>query len=66
MSVVCVCRGVRVCVYEQMLQLYPDERCQKKLIKKNSKVLYQGKNNTSVKSNITKSKYILKHANKNE
>jgi len=21
---------VRVCVYEQMLQLYPDERCQKK------------------------------------
>ena len=30
MSVVCVCRGVRVCVYEQMLQLYPDERCQKK------------------------------------
>ena len=30
MSVVCVCRVVRVCVYEQMLQLYPDERHSKK------------------------------------
>jgi len=29
-SVVCVCRVVRACVYEQMLQLYPDERHQKK------------------------------------
>ena len=28
---VCVCRVVHVCVYEQMLQLYPDERHKKKV-----------------------------------
>ena len=32
-SMVCVCRVVRVCVYEQMLQLYPDKRRQKKIRK---------------------------------
>ena len=29
---VCMCRVVRACVYKQMLQLYPDERCQKKVL----------------------------------
>ena len=40
MSVVCVCSVWRAYVYEQMLQLYPDERLQKKKYEHQGELTY--------------------------